>query len=94
MVFDWDNKKNDFLKLNRKISFERIVIAIESGDLVDILEHTNKEKYNHQYLILVKIDGYVWVIPCIVDGNKYFMKTAYPSRKFTKIYLNGTIHEN
>ena len=44
------------LKRNRSISFERIIVAIEQDDLLDILEHPNKGKYPNQLLILVEID--------------------------------------
>ena len=56
MIFDWNNEKNMMLKRNRSISFERIIVAIEQDDLLDILEHPNKEKYPNQILILVEID--------------------------------------
>ena len=38
MIFDWNNEKNMMLKRNRSISFERIIVAIEQDDLLDILE--------------------------------------------------------
>ena len=56
MIFDWNNEKNMMLKRNRSILFERIIVAIEQDDLLDILEHPNKEKYPNQLLILVEID--------------------------------------
>ena len=45
MSFYWNEDKNTLLKQERGISFERIVVAIEEGHLIDILEHPNKEKY-------------------------------------------------
>ena len=56
MIFDWNNEKNMMLKRNRSISFERMIVAIEQDDLLDILEHPNKGKYPNQLLILVEID--------------------------------------
>ena len=56
MVFDWDNSKNEKLQKERQISFERIVIAIEDGKLLEVLENPNKEEYAHQLLLLVEID--------------------------------------
>jgi len=44
MIDYWNHEKNIFLFLNRNISFERILIAIEQGDLLDILEHPNPIK--------------------------------------------------
>lgn len=44
MIFDWDEEKIKQLKSERNISFERIIIAIEEGDILDILEHPDKKK--------------------------------------------------
>ncbi|TGM96783.1 toxin [Leptospira yasudae] len=87
MIFDWDNNKNEALKAERNISFERIVIEIESGSVLDILKHTNVKKYPNQILIIVEIDNYVWVVPTVESKDMFFFKTAYPSRKYTNVYL-------
>lgn len=84
MRFEWDEAKNERLKDDRNISFERIVIAIESDCVVDIIEHHARD---NQYLILVDIDSYVWVVPVVINNTTFFLKTAFPSRKYTKIYL-------
>ncbi len=87
MQCDWDNEKNKILQQERNISFERIVVAIDEGNLVDILEHPNKEKYGRQYLLLVQIENYIYVVPAVRDDKGWFFKTIFPSRKYTKIYL-------
>lgn len=46
--FDWNEDKNKQLKSERDISFEIIVSQIESGKLLDIMEHTNVKKYTNQ----------------------------------------------
>ena len=89
MVFDWNNDKNQLLKEERDISFERIVVAIEEDHLLDILEHPNKEKYSNQFLLLVEIDEYVYVAPCVIEKDVCFLKTIFPSRKYTDEYLPG-----
>ena len=94
MIFDWDNEKNMMLKRNRSISFERIIVAIEQDDLLDILEHPNKEKYPNQLLILVEIDRYVYVVPCVLENDVCFLKTIFPSRKYTSKYLDWKGEEN
>jgi len=89
MDFVWSDRKNRFLKKNRRISFERIIIAIEHGHLLDILEHTNPDKYPGQKLYVIEIDNYCWVVPYKDDkktGTKTLI-TAFPSRKLTKKYL-------
>lgn len=71
------------------MSFERIMIAIEQGDLLDILEHPNQTKYDGQKLYIVAIEGYCWIVPFKDDENEKRRKliTAFPSRKLTRKYL-------
>ena len=88
MIFDWNNEKNMMLKKDRNISFERIIVAIEQDNLLDILEHPNKEKYPNQLLLLVEIDRYVYVVPCVLENDVCFLKTIFPSRKYTSKYLD------
>ena len=93
MVFDWNEEKNKQLKLERNIGFERVVIAIEEGDILDILEHPNKNQYMNQFLIIVEINSYAYVIPSVIDNEYWFLKTIFPSRKFTKEYLQDKKEE-
>jgi len=41
-------EKNELLKKQRGVSFEDVILALESGDLLDDIEHPNKEKYPNQ----------------------------------------------
>ena len=45
-------EKNELLKEQRDISFEDVILALESGKLLDDIEHPNKEKYPNQKLCL------------------------------------------
>ena len=88
----WNPAKNQELKLNpgRKVCFEDIAAAIESGGLLADIEHPNKEKYSHQRYLAVVHEGYVYGVPCVqMENGDLFLKTAYPSRKLTKAYLTG-----
>nr|WP_269155450.1 toxin [Leptospira mtsangambouensis] len=94
VIFDWDNEKNKLLYSQRNISFERIVIEIEAGAIIDILEHPNSKKYPNQIIIIINIDNYAWVVPAIENETSFFLKTAYPSRKHTKLYFpEVNLHE-
>ena len=84
---EWDSKKNEQLKREREISFEEAVIAIEGGNLLDVIRHPNKKKYPNQKLFIVNIHEYAYLIPFIEDEEKYFFKTMFPSRKMTKKYI-------
>ena len=88
MIFTWDEEKNNFLICNRNISFERIIVAIEEGDILDVLKHPNEIKYNHQKLYILSIDGYAWIVPFRDEQDKRILITAYPSRKYTSRYSN------
>jgi uncharacterized DUF497 family protein len=87
--FDWNDEKNELLKRLRGVSFEQIVLAIASGDLVDRLKHPNPEKYPNQMVFLVKIEEYIYSVPFIEDDDKIFLKTIIPSRKATRKHLGG-----
>lgn len=75
------------LKLEREVSFEEVVLAIEEGDLLDILENLNKQKHPNQKILVVNINNYAYLVPFIEDEEKIFFKTIIPSRKATKKYL-------
>ena len=90
MSFYWNEEKNVLLKQERGVSFERIVVAIEEGHLLDVLEHPNKERYKNQVILVVEIEEYAFCIPCVVETNgNFYMKTLYPSRKYTRQYILG-----
>lgn len=57
--FRWNADKNAALVEDRGVSFEKIVIAIESGGLGDILAHPNPAKYSRQQIFVVAADGYI-----------------------------------
>ena len=82
---DWDPEKNEKLLRERGISFEVCAIKIEGEDVVDILE--NNPNYPHQKIFVLEINNYIYLVPFVEDKEKIFLKTIYPSRKFTKIYL-------
>jgi hypothetical protein len=78
--FRWGPEKNEQLKLERGISFENMVVAIESGGLVDILAN--------QRVLVVASDGYAYLVPFVEEEDHFFLKTVIPSRKATRDYLN------
>lgn len=87
IVFDWDDQKNEKLKIDRNISFEEVIVAIESEKLLDIIEHQNKRKYINQKIFIVEIDSYAYCVPFEEKKEKVFLKTIFPSKKLTKKYL-------
>ena len=85
--FRWSPEKNEALKADRGVSFENIVIAIESGGLLDILPHPNQAKYPGQRLLVVACDGYAYLVPLVEEADHFFLNTVIPSRKATRDYL-------
>lgn len=85
--FRWNHDKNEVLKKERCISFEEIVLAIEVDGLLDELQHPNPDKYPNQSILVVALEGYVYLVPYVEEQDYYFLKTVIPSRKATRDYL-------
>ena len=85
--FSWSTSKNERLKMERQISFDEIVAAIEEGGVLDILAHANVTRYPNQRLLVVLFAGYVYLVPFVEEAEYYFLKTVIPSRKATRDYL-------
>jgi hypothetical protein len=74
----WNLLKNERLAKTRGVSFEDLV----NSKLIDILHHPIRE---NQKLMLFEYKKYVWVVPFVEEDNCYFLKTLYPSRKYSKL---------
>ena len=85
--FRWNHEKNEALKIQRGISFEEIVLAIEADGLLDELRHTNPDKYPNQSILVIALEAYVYLVPYVEEPDHYFLKTVIPSRKATRDYL-------
>ena len=89
-TFSWNNEKNALLKTDTRASFEGIVLYIELGFLLDVLEHPNQEEYQGQKIFVVQVDDYVYLVPFVETEREIFLKTVIPSRKATRKYLKGS----
>jgi hypothetical protein len=85
--FRWNPEKNETLKAERGISFERIVLAIEEGGVLYVLRHSNERRYPSQLILVVAVEGYAYLVPYVEEPDGYFLKTVIPSRKATREYL-------
>ena len=85
-TYRWSEKKNEQLKQSRGISFEDIVLALESGGLLDVLTHPNQRRYPKQKVLVVAVTDYVYLLPHIEEPDCLFLKTVIPSRKATRDY--------
>jgi hypothetical protein len=66
-----------------------MVIAIESGGLLDVLEHPRPERYPRQRIAVVDVGGYAVLVPYVEGNDHLFLKTIIPSRKATRDYIGG-----
>jgi len=81
--YKWNHEKNEKLKAERGVGFEQIILHIERGDLLDVIEHPN------QQMLVVKIKDYAYLVPFVEDEEGKFLKTIIPSRKATREYSGG-----
>ena len=86
-IFIWDGAKNELLRQTRGVCFEDAVAAIDGGRLLDILEHPDQRAYRGQKLYIIELHEYAWVIPCAEKEDGVWLKTMFPSRKYTRQYL-------
>jgi len=85
--FDWNDSKNLQLKAKHGIGFDEIYAALEEGKLLDNIPHPSQKRYPGQRIFVVRISSYAFLVPYVEDEEKIFLKTLYPSRKFTRKYI-------
>ena len=86
-TYAWGMDKNETLRRERGFSFEDVVSAIEQNGVLGDVGHPSPN-YPHQRIFFVALDNYAVAVPYIRDGDSKFLKTAFYSRRATKLYLN------
>lgn len=86
MRYEWDPEKNEWLKKERNISFEQIIFHLSQGDVWKISDHPDQKKYPGQKIYFVIVEGYIYLVPHIIEKEYIFLKTIIPDRKATKDY--------
>ena len=86
----FNEEKNELLKATRGIGFNEVIEHLKSGDLLADQDHPNQNRSN-QRIYVVKIGKYTYVVPYVINNQKQeiFLKTIYPSRTYTKLYIKG-----
>ena len=77
----WSLEKNEILKRTRNISFEEIAYLIESDQILGVEENP---KHPNQKIYILEIDNYAIVVPFVETEGEIFLKTAFPSRKYSR----------
>ena len=85
----WDPEKAKRLRDDKTrggLSFEECVIAIEGNGVLDIVENPST---NHpsQHVYVLNLEGYAYGVPFVESEDEIFLKTMFPSRVYTTIYL-------
>ncbi|KQC14637.1 MAG: toxin [Desulfuromonas sp. SDB] len=86
MKYEWNAEKNEYLKENRNISFEKIIFHLSQGDIWKIADHPDQKNYKRQKIYFVIVEGYIYLVPHVIEKEYIFLKTNIPSRKATKMY--------
>ncbi|MBN8504792.1 MAG: BrnT family toxin [Burkholderiales bacterium] len=82
--FRWSPEKNVLLQQERGVSFEEVTVAVENGHLLDVVAHPNAQRYPRQRVMVVRLTGYVHLVPFVEESDHLFLKTIIPSRKATR----------
>lgn len=92
IVYEYSADKNQHLINERHINFEKIVAALDNGQLLDVVEHPNKNKYPNQKMYVIQVNDYVYLVPFVEkDKQTVFLKTIFPSRKAKKQYMKNEV---
>ena len=86
--YEWNPQKNEWLKKERKISFEELIFHLSQGDVWKVSAHPDQITYPGQQIYFVLIENYVYLVPHIIEQEYIFLKTIIPSRKATKMYFD------
>ncbi len=82
--FKWSSLKSERLKKVRGVSFEDVL----KGEIVDTINHPARRE---QKMLVVWFRDYIWVAPYVESQSEVFLKTFYPSRKYTKFFKEGKL---
>ncbi len=80
---NWSSEKNEILKRERGICFDEIAYLIEAGQIIGIEENPG---YPNQRMYILEIENYAVIVPYVENDTEIFLKTAFPSRRYTKRY--------
>src|SRR3989344_3461438 len=82
--YRFSKDKDKFLKEKRGVGFSEIIKALEERQILKSTDYPNKKKFPNQKMMLVKIKKYIYVVPYVESEKEFFLKTIYPSRKYTE----------
>jgi len=85
----WNNEKERKLQAEvsrNGITFADCAVAIADGRVLDVLPHPTR---SNQRIAVLNIEDYAYAVPYVIEEDgTWFLKTVFPSRKFTALYLD------
>ena len=87
--YTWSDEKDDVVRTDpgrRGVGFDECVKAIEAGRILGIFPNPSRNHQGQQMFVL-DIDDYAYCVPFVETETRVFLKTVYPSRRFTALYL-------
>lgn len=80
LMYLWKPEKNDLLKLERNISFEDVIQAIQIGGYRGSYEYKGTKKiHNGHKIFIIEINGDLWKVPAEIRGKFILLRTIYPA---------------
>lgn len=89
--FSWDPIWSQQLLKERGVSFEDVVFCVQKGGLRDLLRFRNPDRDPLQFVLVVEIDGYVYLVPYIETDDAFHLQTITPSKQATQRYAGGGV---
>ena len=89
-IIRWALEKDVWLKANPErggVGFEECAVLIEAGQILDSIDNPSVN-HSDQKAFVLETDSYAYLVPYVETDEEIFLKTVYPSRKFTVIYLD------
>lgn len=87
----WNTDKATWLKDNpdrHKVGFEECAVLIEAGQIIDDIDNPSAN-FPQQKAYVLAIEDYVYLVPYVETDDEIFLKTVFPSRKLTALYLGN-----
>jgi len=80
----WNNEKNAKLKRERGIGFEDVLVKINNGDVLDIMDNPNKRKYPNHKVFIWRLTNIFTMCRSSKMKMKFFLKQLFPAENWVK----------
>jgi hypothetical protein len=74
------------------VTFEDCVVALDTGKLLDVVPNPSSN-HSDQKMYILNIRNYAYCVPFVETKDEIFLKTIFPNRDFTALYLRDQDHD-